>query len=62
MRSAFDQRAAVRFGLVWVCEVQLSKMGKNNGNPDLVCETFNSLNELDLPKFDNHTDLPYVPM
>ena len=25
-------------GLVRVCEVELSHMGKNNGNPDLVCE------------------------
>ena len=25
-------------GLVWVCEIELSHMGKNNGNPDLVCE------------------------
>ena len=24
-------------GLVQVCEVELSHMGKNNGNPDLVC-------------------------
>ena len=26
-------------GLVWVCEIEISHMGKNNGNPDLVCET-----------------------
>ena len=25
-------------GLVRVCEIELSHMGKNNGNPDLVCE------------------------
>ena len=31
-------------GLVWVCEIEISHvskishMGKNNGNPDLVCE------------------------
>ena len=24
--------------LVWVCEIELSHMGKNKGNPDLVCE------------------------
>ena len=24
--------------LVWVCEIELSHMGKNNGNLDLVCE------------------------
>ena len=24
--------------LVRVCEIELSHMGKNNGNPDLVCE------------------------
>ena len=24
--------------LEWVCEVELSHMGKSNGNPDLVCE------------------------
>ena len=37
-----DRRAVVRFylslGLVRVCEIKLSHMGKNNGNPDLVCE------------------------
>ena len=45
MRSARDQRAAVRFvsflRLVWVCEIdeiELSNMGKNNENHDLVCE------------------------
>ena len=27
-------------GLVWVCELELSHMGKNNGIPDLVCEKF----------------------
>ena len=25
-------------GLVQVCEIELSYMGENNGNPDLVCE------------------------
>ena len=25
-------------GLVQVCEIEISHMGKNNGNPDLVCE------------------------
>ena len=25
-------------GLVWACEIEISHMGKNNGNPDLVCE------------------------
>ena len=25
-------------GLVWVCEIELSHIGKNNGNPNLVCE------------------------
>ena len=25
-------------GLVRVCEIEISHMGKNNGNPDLVCE------------------------
>ena len=24
--------------LVWVCEIEISHMGKNNGNPDLVCD------------------------
>ena len=24
-------------GLVWVCEIEISHMGKNNGNSDLVC-------------------------
>ena len=36
------QRAAVHFylslGLVQVCEIEISQIGKNNGNPDLVCE------------------------
>ena len=27
-------------GLVQVCEIELSQMGKNNGNPDLVCEKY----------------------
>ena len=42
MRPACCQRVAVRFylshGLVWVCEIELSHMGKSNGYPDLVCE------------------------
>ena len=29
-------------GLVRVCEIELSHMGKNQGNPDLVCEYRNS--------------------
>ena len=29
-------------GLVWVCEIEKSHMGKNNENPDLVCEKINS--------------------
>ena len=29
-------------GLVRVCEIGLYHMGKNNGNPDLVCENINS--------------------
>ena len=45
MRPAYGGRAAVRFfylslGLVWVCELEISHMGKNNGNPDLVCENY----------------------
>ena len=35
------QRAAVLFyhsQIVWVCEIELSHMGKNNRNPDLVCQ------------------------
>ena len=44
MQPACGRRAAVHFylshGLVQVCEIELSymDMGKNNGNPDLVCE------------------------
>ena len=42
----YGQRAAdvrlfvfyLSHGLVWVCDIELSHMGKNNGNPDLVCE------------------------
>ena len=41
------QRAAVRFylslGLVRVCEIEISHMDKNNGNPTLVCEKIFSL-------------------
>ena len=29
--------------LVQVCEIELSHIGKNNKNPDLVCEKNNSL-------------------
>ena len=25
-------------GLVRVCEIEISQMGKNNGNPDQLCE------------------------
>ena len=25
-------------GLVRVCEIEISHMGENNGNPDLLCE------------------------
>ena len=28
----------ISHGLVRVCDIELSHMGKNNGNPDLVCE------------------------
>ena len=39
---ACSQRAVVYFylfhGLVQVCEIELSHVGKINGNPDLVCE------------------------
>ena len=43
MRPACGRRAAILFylslvGLVRVCDVELSHMGKNVGNPDLVCE------------------------
>ena len=27
-------------GLVRVCEIELSHMNKNNGNPDLVCDKY----------------------
>ena len=30
-------------GLVWVCEIEISHMGKNNGNLDLVCEKILSI-------------------
>ena len=49
--STCDQRAANIFlifptGFVRVCEVELSHMGKNDGNSDLVCErqTFSFIN------------------
>ena len=29
--------------LVWVCEIEISHMGKNNGNPDLVHEKMQCL-------------------
>ena len=43
MRPACGRRAAILFylslvGLVRVCDVEYSHMGKNVGNPDLVCE------------------------
>ena len=42
MRQACGRRAAVRFylscWLVWVCVIKLSHLGKNNGNPYLMCE------------------------
>ena len=28
----------VSLGLVWVCEIEISHIGKINGNPNLVCE------------------------
>ena len=44
--STCDQRVAdvqllvfyLSHGLIQVCEIELSHMGKNNGNPNLVCE------------------------
>ena len=30
-------------GLIRVCEIELSRMGQNNGNPDLVCKILLSL-------------------
>ena len=45
VRTACGRGAAVSYlfhGLVWVCEIELSHilthMGKNNGNPDLLCD------------------------
>ena len=32
-------------GLVRVCEIELSPMGKINGNPDLVCEKYESYSD-----------------
>ena len=45
MRPACSRRSTVHFfylshGLVRVCEVKLSHMGKINRNPDLVCDRF----------------------
>ena len=49
MWPACGRRAAVHFylslGLVRVCEIESSHMGKNNGNPNLVCEKSRSLLE-----------------
>ena len=46
MRPACGRRVAVLFylshGLVWVCEIEISRMGENNGNPDPVCENIPS--------------------
>ena len=28
--------------LVWVCEIELLHMGKNNGNPNQVCDNVNN--------------------
>ena len=42
MQPACSRRATVcvylSHKLSWVCEIELSQMGKNNGNPDLVCK------------------------
>ena len=42
VRQVSDQPRAVLFylshGLVGVCEIEISHMGKNNENPDLVCQ------------------------
>ena len=42
MPPSCGQRAAVFFyfsnELVWTFEIELSHMGKNKGNPNLVCE------------------------
>ena len=37
-------------GLVWVCEMELSHMGKMNKSPDLVCEKFISIFKVHLWK------------
>ena len=40
-RRAVEVRLSVYYlshGLVRVCDIELSHMSKNNGNPDLVCE------------------------
>ena len=37
-------------GLIWVCEIEISHMGKNNGNPVLVRENFFYLYLTESPK------------
>ena len=46
---------AVPFRPVLVLEIKLSHMGKNNSNPDLVCETTHSLMILD-PQWQSYFD------
>ena len=46
MRPACGCLFYLSLGPVRVCEIEISHMGKNNGNPDLVCE--NKLNALKL--------------
>ena len=36
--SMYFNKNVKDFGQVRVCEIEISHMGKNNGNPDLVCE------------------------
>ena len=49
MRPACDRRAPARFylshRLLWVCEKELSHMGKVKENPDLVCENIKIYHE-----------------
>ena len=46
--ASLRRRATICFfylshGLVQVCEIELSHLGKNNAKPDLVCENISSI-------------------
>ena len=52
-----DRRVAVFYlshGPVWVYEIEMCHMGKNNGNPNLVCENVFDRHKCQLVLFAGH--------